>query len=881
MDNINEKNIPARNVCRYFILHTDFIPPSKNVHDNWEYFAFGYYDGLTIGDNINKKNDSFDLRILWEKSLEIECNRQAGFCMNQVIYGFRTENQEIDICDEEFWYSDESKEQYPVIFFSMLQLEKDNGLEIKKLFACKKEIEEQYSKSDECKCILYFTLENSDIILILRCKEYDTGARMIDKMHHMGYFYQIRENGKLWKVKYSFTIPAIKRSFLNKNIGEADKWNKIESAYIFANEHASGSINKLYNEINCIKDINIDDRLSVLGYNDEVFQLKNISWKSFLGLYRDNEGLLNHSNPKFQNSVAGITTVIGIKPVGNMIIKNNDFIDRNSIEFCQYLRKDIDEIANMEKYCPHLHKNMILSLYRLVESMSKFERGHISENLFFPTAMAIHLLIQIVKEVLNKGDNELEGIYQKIEKEHKLYEDYRKFLDALDLYAQNPIRSDRQLIQAVEYNVRVYNMPVKINAFYNAFIYYIKEFLSTRTNLKLEMHKYEFIVCPGVSVCMSVEELFWGLSANKRVFRVNMPENEAYNMKHMMIMLCHEVAHFVGSDIRSRQERIKKIKSSIVNMVIQYYKKHVVQIKLINNSLMYVLETFFEKKLDEKNLNYELLSYKKSDLQIKIIFDKTVEMLKGNTPVIIQMITNEFIDNYNENCNLDLDKTILKIKEEIYNCTLSLIETNEQKKKISIKPMLDKLMWLCKECLSDIISIIVLDIKPVQYLETLWHETEMQGQEAVLKKSGIDDLVVRAAMVINCISKENSKGVIIWDEYNVNTENADFMKFVKNVNKYIACYIIGKYKGIIDNNDESIIKYISDKRVLNNLLEYLNICKEKVLDRKDSKKYIGNQILGMFKNASIHDIETQMCELQEYIEGYHVEITGKLKRIGE
>ena len=39
------------NICRRFMPHNDLVPPIQKVH-NWDYLAFGYYDGMSIGENI-------------------------------------------------------------------------------------------------------------------------------------------------------------------------------------------------------------------------------------------------------------------------------------------------------------------------------------------------------------------------------------------------------------------------------------------------------------------------------------------------------------------------------------------------------------------------------------------------------------------------------------------------------------------------------------------------------------------------------------------------------------------------------------------------------------------------------------------------------------
>ncbi len=40
------------NICRPFVLHNDFLPPSREVHQDWDYLSYGYYDGISVGKNL-------------------------------------------------------------------------------------------------------------------------------------------------------------------------------------------------------------------------------------------------------------------------------------------------------------------------------------------------------------------------------------------------------------------------------------------------------------------------------------------------------------------------------------------------------------------------------------------------------------------------------------------------------------------------------------------------------------------------------------------------------------------------------------------------------------------------------------------------------------
>lgn len=129
-------------------------------------------------------------------------------------------------------------------------------------------------------------------------------------------------------------------------------------------------------------------------------------------------------------------------------------------------------------------------------------------------------------------------------------------MKGLNLCVQNSIRSDRQFMQTLDFDIRIYNTPVRLNAYYNAFIYQMKRFLNMAGPASQpQEHEYEFLTCLGVTDNVKVRELFRNMSDGKRLFLVSIPENQTYDMRLMMVMLGHEVGHFVGQALRNREYR--------------------------------------------------------------------------------------------------------------------------------------------------------------------------------------------------------------------------------------------------------------------------------------------------------------------------------------
>ena len=121
--------------------------------------------------------------------------------------------------------------------------------------------------------------------------------------------------------------------------------------------------------------------------------------------------------------------------------------------------------------------------------------------------------------------------------------------------------------------MRMYDVPVKLVMFFIAYINAIKEYLSKAGEVREEeTHRYEFLLCPAGSYTTQVTELFQLISEKNRMFLVEIPEHQIYNVKLMLIMLGHEVAHIVGKEIRNRSGRKEKAIGITAKIVVSYMK---------------------------------------------------------------------------------------------------------------------------------------------------------------------------------------------------------------------------------------------------------------------------------------------------------------------
>lgn len=207
----------------------------------------------------------------------------------QIIYGFRSDDE--THYDEVFWKEALMEEtEYPFIFITLFQGNISEYMYIRE----KCNFEKQLTDVGKRKVITYLTLDNSSMVMVLLCCEYRDGAAVIDDFH--------RGEGKILlekmgiKLSYSFTLVAIQKMYLNSPAIDSMQGSDslIENVYIYAIEKYPGSIEEIRGRIEKQLGKQVKKE-SILGCNDEVIVVDNISWFEFLKWFQSSTGILNHS----------------------------------------------------------------------------------------------------------------------------------------------------------------------------------------------------------------------------------------------------------------------------------------------------------------------------------------------------------------------------------------------------------------------------------------------------------------------------------------------------------------------------------------------------------------------------------------------------------
>lgn len=894
----------AYNICRPIVLYNDFLPPDDKPHDKWQYIAFGYFDGLKVGKNIFQ-NGQCSLEELWNYDVS-QMKELDGRYSAQIIYGFRSEEGS-GVCDSQFW-EEALREgtEYPFMFVILIQGEIGSG---DAKIISRKEWEAGLSVEGKRKAISYLTLDNSSMILVLLCREYEDGTGVIDGFHRKEDASLLIENGI--KLSYSYTVAAVQKKFLNSVEIDRMKDKRVERVYIYAIERHPGSMEYVWLEINkkCGKPIRKE---SVLGCNDEVIIIEDMPWNEFLMLFQDIGGKLNHSCPDYGNSFTGLTTIIARRQDEGETLVNllerKEVISERKASLQEACRKMGEKLRTLICEISKRHQGLSYEtleryLYQITNALQKFENTPVPDYIYCSMYLPIHLVLKIAGEVQNFNNS-------------YFYNAFYEFVKSLNLCTQNAIRSDRQFTQSLDLDIRIYNAPVCLRAFYNAFIYNMKNFLGKIGEQNASGRKYEFLTCLGVTSTVQVRELFKNMSNDKRLFLVSVPEKQIYDMKLMLIMLSHEVGHFVGQAVRNRKYRYNCAIQIMANIISSYFRTNIEEeyqdiqnedywrefTKKIERYIREQMENLEDSEYLKQckfSVNHENLEdFCKKHQRYRYYTEWLGETLLDSVSEVLVNKREELFGYLREMEYLHwLEKDVSQAvgrQREFVEKTASMTQKINgyflwDERCFSAESAVDMMMRFFKECEADLVSILTLELSLEDYLYAIWKNASDQGKQ---KWEMPAETIIRSSLVLLCMKSTGvNSDCYCWTDEEVKKlyecANSHICNMLCDIQNFLSKYLPNNGGQIRASSVFTTMDVFLNSEVLMCLAEYLLECRDSFQKELGSEseeafqlKREKRQLLDIYR-INKENAEELVWSIQEYIERYQRCLQKEIEKCGE
>lgn len=836
----SHRNGGKMNICRPIILHNEFLPACTGERI-WEYRAFGHYDGITVKESILVEKYE-NLRTLFDIGLKNEEDSFMHF--SQTLLGFHEDTKE----EKLFW-----KSELPFLYIVLLQVADARMAEHQKYLESREFLQQELSGAgpkDEIEntwITVYHSLDNSDLIVAIKCGYANTGARLINGLHRSD------RSGGIIRIRNSYSILGIDRKQIENpdSLIEANEpIDEMELRVIEGDNHSIGALyHRLEEELGDLKNSTDICVKTLLGAEDESITIRNLPWKRLLPLYREKTGILNNSSKRAQDYAYAISTKIMLPfhEPEKREDKKTEAPENVRKYFCVWLNDKINHIYSDKNGAGQFAEKKNLVMF--AKSLFRFEnayyiRKEFSDYNFFALYLPFYTFVELLGE-----------------KNRAYPEDYYDFMESLRLRTQSFTKSDRVFSQITDFNMRYFDVPIKFITIYSAYIHYFKQALNTKNE-----KNYEFLVCPGMNSQIGVTELFLKVSDKRRLFFIEIPEQQMYNLKQTFITIGHEIAHFVGTDVRCRSERktcMVRLCSRIIVLSMKNYlenddsfvRDHAddLDFEKVESKLCEWLAFFIEREQNEeylrkkkyypsitdsmvkKNLEYKKDYGEHADVLRETLISSTVELLIEHGQDIFDYIFHrEFYEK--EECRYEEREDFLTEKRNLLQKYIHSFTNNVNPKNqaLTIASAVDKIIYLLKECYADMICILTLRLSMKDYLETL---TEIIDESNIpIEELADTELSARIAIVMTVVShsfendSESNEPLFLWTEKEFDyeaSEESHIRKLEKAGNMFAHNYIARKIRIHPDNIIGKSVGLIYDQKILYEIITYLLECRKK------------------------------------------------------
>lgn len=726
------------NVARIMVLYKQHYRSQYNHLLDTDFSCFGYYDGMDI---IKVKNQEGRLSLsegnlnitdTWYYTFNVKMLNGSNSQQTFVLFYTGSDN---DI-EREFWHDKECF--LATVFVQTVNNETDTINEIQDKIVSDTE-------KGECSIISYRLIDNADFILFIKGRKYSEIAKVVQNIQNDS------------RISYINMILSVHNDYLKDvNLIEEVEDEEIEGIRLEISAKNDCAIKKLIKLINeqLKDDVNNTDTIDLtylenngggcfyrLHHSSYVIHFPPIRTSKILRLFKSensNHGALTHLNGLYGEYIFNIATFFEetykLKEVKE--ISNNP---RQQKLWCEqqlkYFKNCIDDIRETKDENLYFYYQALLRTLNMLSQYEAFDSGHQIFNIIFPS---LQLLCEHLKSELsfqNSSKNQYKEYNMKVKKKEKALSDY---LQTIDNIIYHVIHTDQNFLMIPGYTSMIYEIPAKLCLFYMAFMTKVSEIL--KEDIKW---KYRYYLEPTMDTSINTYHHEIKKDVHERIVNIRLPQRMLFVPRTFLITISHEIAHYVGDEIRQRKFRLECMMKNCASILldelfqidfkngdskekIEIRKKLLKAISInvrrenFGRIIIYSLNRYIKRvnKEHEQEGSENHNMYHESIIKERLC-NGCLEILRDEANELFQEI-----DKIDEN----LFKTCLELKKDISKDIDIWIELRTVFEFIDLKRkqmlaekiperIVKRLINLYKEVFSDLVAVYLLEINETYYLE--------------------------------------------------------------------------------------------------------------------------------------------------------------------
>lgn len=531
--------------------------------------CLGYYDGLDIK-KVEEceiiENKKFQKRLatiteIWYSTGK-KIEQLSGGHSIQNIGLFRYNRGEIEQnYTTSYWDTEKNLPYFSVAFLKLEEANKysEAGMDIEKLFP----LENMNLKKETCIALTYDTIDNSDLVVLLKS----------NSMVQLGHALDNLETNSDLGVIYMHSILGIEEEYLKECVQNNEILNTWRGSDCFINDElarielhiATCGGSSVLNLLKFVLDES-NKKWSIKGYQNMKYsyvggrgniniKLSQTNIRSLLVFFLPG-GFSTHQNPsyKYKNGIYNIETDIFVEEqswdkLGCSNIVCEEKSKGVSADWC------IQMITKYRNLCSEALKMEDDSLYacyqaliQTLNALDQYERFSMSRDIFdtiYPSFTIFDKKTDTAIQKIKTNEN--------IDKLRQLKEMMREYLECVNSVVYHTVHTEQVFLMIPGYSGTSFAIPIKLHLFYLWFVYTVIELLNDCGKL------HACIVVPMME--SRPETRFIGMEFNndQKLIHIRLSQRSLFRPGELMIILAHEMAHYIGKKIRLRSRRLECI----------------------------------------------------------------------------------------------------------------------------------------------------------------------------------------------------------------------------------------------------------------------------------------------------------------------------------
>lgn len=527
-------------ILRILTLYKQHYLTEYSQNYEWQYSALGYYDGMQIKEveqHPDKRlavinSNHADLTDLWYDIAENVSEGDGVYGQQNISLLKFGDDKTLDM-DQAFW-----KDTSAFLCATFIQINQQLDIDVTSAY-----IEQRMNNQTNIRAIIYRTLDNADAILFMKSKQYRAIISAIESL------------GNMDDILYTHSVLGISKECLdqmNETGNAQDMYDESERIDEMVLEIVSRGSDRAFKYIEKVNETGTYSY--VLGHSDVIYRISDITMKSILEKLAGN-GILNHNNDFYGKDIYNVETILkkenkDYKPGNTGVTPSSGTTGHDSDKsWCkgkiEELKKDLEYISSRkDERMYSYYQAMIQSLNMLAQ----YEMSQFSKTIFYMVFPSLELFHDQFKQKLKPGDK------LKREELNKVKSSITRYLEAVDAIIFHTVHTDQNFLMVPGYSGVLYDIPTQLCLSYMAFIG-----LSISCLNDTPGSRYECFLVPTLQVSTETRFIGFDLSPDNRLIQVTIPQRMLFMQRSTLLILCHEVAHYVGNDIRNREFRLKEM----------------------------------------------------------------------------------------------------------------------------------------------------------------------------------------------------------------------------------------------------------------------------------------------------------------------------------